>query len=65
MKVVFVGDGAVGLTYLIISVVKDGIPTEYIPTVFDNYEMTLWVDGRPVHIKIHDTAGQEEYDTLR
>ena len=65
MKVVFVGDGYVGLTCLMTSVVKGWIPTEYIPTVFDYYEMTLVVDGRPVDIQIYDTAGQEDYDRLR
>ena len=61
-----VGDCVVGLTCLAKTVVYDDeLPTEYMPTVFDNYAMTLAVDGRPVDIGIWDTAGQEDYDRLR
>ena len=37
LKCVFLGDGAVGKTSLVVSYSTNGYPTEYVPTAFDNY----------------------------
>ena len=37
----------------------------YSPTVFDSFQKTVPVDGRPINIYLYDTAGQEGYDELR
>jgi len=64
-KIVVVGDGAVGKTSMLVSAVTGKFPKEYIPTVFDNHEMDRTVDGEVSHVILYDTAGQEEYESLR
>lgn len=60
IKMVAVGDGAVGKTSLLMAYATNTFPTEYVPTIFDNYARTGEYDGQRCAISLWDTAGQEE-----
>ncbi|CAF0832257.1 unnamed protein product [Adineta ricciae] len=65
IKCVIVGDGTVGKTCMLITYASNKFPTTYVPTVFDNYAVTVNIDGQPHSLGLFDTAGQEEFDRLR
>jgi len=71
IKVVVVGDGAVGKTCLLISYTNNSFPEKYVPTIFDNSmkEVTFKSEKNKTVTKIKldlwDTAGQEEFDRIR
>ncbi|GAA5884265.1 hypothetical protein JCM16303_002431 [Sporobolomyces ruberrimus] len=65
LKLTCVGDGGVGKTCLLIVYSQKRFPTDYVPTVFENYVLNKEYEGKIVEFALWDTAGQEEYDRLR
>jgi small GTP-binding protein len=65
VKLVAVGDGAVGKTTLLLRYTENKFPEQYVPTVFENYYMDIDMGDCTVNLGLWDTAGQEDFDRLR
>lgn len=64
-KLVIVGNGGTGKTSLLMVQARGAFPSEYVPTVFENYVSEVFVDKKCIDLALWDTAGQEDYDRLR
>lgn len=64
-KKVVVGSGGVGKSCLTIRFLKDEFIGEYDPTIEENFRKNVTVDGYECTLNIVDTAGQQEYSSLR
>lgn len=63
--VVVVGTGAVGKSSLTLRFSHNKFPEKYDPTIEDSYSQTVTIDDKECVLNILDTAGQEEFHTLR
>ncbi|CAG8595394.1 27855_t:CDS:2 [Dentiscutata erythropus] len=65
IKCVVVGDNHVGKVELLITYTTDKFPSEYVPTVFDNYKVDIMIGDDLYTLALFDTTGQEDYNRLR
>lgn len=60
IKVVVVGDGAVGKTSLLYSYTRDSFPLDHVPTVFDTYTADVTIDSgkgpQVIELNLWDTG---------
>ena len=56
VKLVAVGDGGVGKTFLLVKYCTNAFPP-YGATVFDQYNTIIMVDGKQYDLEMYDTAG--------
>ncbi|KAF7336113.1 GTP binding protein Cdc42 [Mycena venus] len=64
IKCVVIGDSAVGKTSLLVSYTTNKFPSDYVPTNFDNYTITIASEESPCSLILFD-AGQDDYDRIR
>jgi hypothetical protein len=60
-----VGGGGVGKSALTIQFIQKHFVEEYDPTIEDSYRKQVTIDGEACLLDILDTAGQEEYASMR
>ena len=65
IKCIVVGDDEADKTTLLISYTTGRYPLEYKPTIFDNYAVTVMLDGEPYTLGLFDTSSSEHFDRLR
>ncbi|KAF5285737.1 hypothetical protein FQR65_LT02265 [Abscondita terminalis] len=65
IKCVVVGDGNVGIISLLITYTTGKFPSEYVPNVVHDCQVTTMVDGIPYTLGLVNIAGQDDYERLR
>ncbi|KAK6009436.1 Ras family protein, partial [Ostertagia ostertagi] len=64
-KVVVLGSGGVGKSALTVQFVSSTFIEKYDPTIEDFYRKEIEVDGQPCVLEILDTAGTEQFSSMR
>jgi len=64
-KIVVLGGGGVGKSALTIRLVTDNFLEEYDPTIEDSYRKQVIIDNQTALLDILDTAGQEEFSSMK
>jgi len=65
VKIVVLGSGGVGKSSLTIRFIQDVFVDSYDPTIEDSYRHQIEVGGDPVILEILDTAGTEQFASMR
>ena len=65
VKLLLIGDSAVGKSCIILRYSDDGFNSTFISTIGIDFRVkTIEVEGKQIKLQIWDTAGQERYDTI-
>lgn len=65
VKIIMLGIGGVGKSCLTLQFMYEDFVEEYEPTKADSYRKTIALDNEEIILDIMDTAGQEEYASVR
>ena len=64
-KVVFVGDGGVGKTSLLMAFLNNVFPYDIVPSLQENFTVHHQQEDQKIFLQCFDIAGEEEYTILR
>jgi small GTP-binding protein len=64
-QVCIIGDGGVGKTSTTLRFICGSFTDNYIPTIEDSFEKTIHVNGKTITLGIIDTAGQDEFSSMK
>ncbi|KAJ6242712.1 ras-like protein [Anaeramoeba flamelloides] len=64
-RICVVGPGSVGKSAITIQYLSQQFVSDYDPTIEEYYKNTIYVDNKVAYLEIFDTAGQDEYKSLR
>ncbi|KAJ5080446.1 ras-like protein [Anaeramoeba ignava] len=64
-KVVIIGGGSVGKSCITVRFLQGKFIEDYDPTIEESYKKVVIIDEKPATLEIIDTAGQEEYRSVR
>ncbi|KAL1487534.1 hypothetical protein ABEB36_015804 [Hypothenemus hampei] len=65
VKLVIIGDSAVGKTCFVSSCLTNSFLENYLPTVFDEYIGHVTFNEIPITLNLWDTSGRKKYDRIR
>jgi len=65
LKMVVLGSGGVGKTWLVLQFVSGVVVEKYDPTIEDFYRKEADIDGEPAVLEILDTGGTEQFASMR
>ena len=65
IKVVVVGDEAVGKTSLLMNYIQKPFPIIKSKIIFNTYPIDKIIDGKTITVNLIDTNGQSEHDNIR
>jgi small GTP-binding protein len=65
IKCVIMGAAGVGKSAITLQLMQNRFIEGHDPTIEDSYQKYINVDGKPCRLDILDTAGQEEFKTMR
>lgn len=65
LKLLMIGDSAVGKSCLLIRFAEDSFNSSFITTIGIDFKVrTIELDGQKIKLQIWDTAGQERFKTI-
>jgi len=65
LKIVLFGAGGVGKSAITIQYIQGVFVKRYDPTIEENFRKTIDIDTKPYMLEILDTAGTEQFTTMR
>lgn len=65
VKIVIMGDGGTGKSCITVNFIQKVFVDKYDPTIEDSYRKSVNIEGSEYIVEILDTAGSEQFSTMR